>query len=109
MEPTTPAVQAIPINKIKPNPNNPRHVIEPQSVEALTASMRAVGQQTPIKVRPLKAAGQKGERENGEKERKDNENAMPQIPLNPPLSNGEDFEYELIGGHLRLEAAKKLG
>jgi ParB/RepB/Spo0J family partition protein len=71
---TTAMIQKIPISQIKPNPNNPRHVIKSEMVDACAASMQAVGQRTPIKV---KGSG--------------------------------DTSYELIGGHIRLAAAQKLG
>jgi ParB/RepB/Spo0J family partition protein len=70
--PTT--IVSIPLSKIRPNLNNPRKVVTPEAVDLCAASMKAVGQKTPIKVRAL-----------------------------------PDGNYELIGGHIRLEAAKKLG
>src|SRR5579883_3255899 len=82
MESTSLTVQSIPLSKIRPNPNNPRRVIHNEAVEALAASFKAVGQETPIKVRPL-------------------------TPEERTADPG--IEYELVGGHLRLEAAKKLG
>jgi ParB family chromosome partitioning protein len=41
----------IDIDRIEPDPNNPRSDVDPQHVENLANSMRSVGQQTPIKVR----------------------------------------------------------
>ncbi len=72
----------IPILKIRPNANNPRHVITQDAVDKKVASLKANGQETPIKVRPL-------------------------APEERTASPGID--YELIGGHLRLLAAQKLG
>ncbi|HJT24616.1 MAG TPA: ParB/RepB/Spo0J family partition protein, partial [bacterium] len=50
---TTPAVQEIPLGRIKPNPENPRGFILPIAVENLAASIKAIGLNNPIKVVPL--------------------------------------------------------
>lgn len=89
-------VIAIPLAQIRPNANNPRRIIHPETVERLAASMKAVGQETPIKVRrvspqPLAGSGQF----DGE-----------------PTANSQTPSadvYELIGGHRRLMAAQSLG
>ena len=49
----TPTLMQIPITKIRPNPKQPRHVITPEAVDKKVASLKADGQETPIKVRQL--------------------------------------------------------
>ena len=84
------AVQTIPISKIKPNEHNPRHVITPEMVDALAASIQAVGLKNPIKVQKISP-------QSSVDSRQQNPNSQSQ------------YEYELISGHIRLAAAKKLG
>ena len=71
----------IPLAKIRLNPRNPRKTIRPGQVEAKAASLKAIGLETPIKVRLLT-----------EEERK----------ADPA------YEYELVGGELRFRAAQSL-
>ena len=75
-------VVEIPLSKIRLNPRNPRKVIKPGQVEAKAASLKAIGLETPIKVRPLT---------------EEEKQADPA------------HEYELIGGELRFRAAQSLG
>ncbi|GEM_PF-1936883 len=72
----------IPLEKILPNPENPRGDVLPDTAQAMAESLREAGQKTEIRVRPLTEA----ERQ-----------AHP----------GSD--YLLIGGHVRLEGAKLAG
>jgi len=82
----------IQIYKILPNPNNPRKVITPDMTDNMAASIRTVGLMSPIKV--IKA----GEVVRGKGEVEDEK-----------AKDEKQGEYELISGHLRLEACKKLG
>src|SRR5258708_26437381 len=75
-------LQKIPLSKIRPNPNNPRHVIDPDVVESLAINLREEGQKTPVKARPL----------------------TPEERQADP-----DHEFELVGGHYRYLAAPKAG
>jgi ParB/RepB/Spo0J family partition protein len=72
----------IPIDLIRVNPNDPRKGVPAGAVESKMSSLQENGQETPIKVRPLSP---------GE------------------IASGPLHLYELIGGHLRLEAAQRLG
>ncbi len=79
-------VMRIPISQLRENPNNPRKAVTPESVEACAASMKVMGQETPIKVRKL------GVRSD-------------ELGVTSP----KNCEYGLIGGHIRFAAAKQLG
>ena len=46
-------VQPILLSKIRPNPQQPRHVITPEMVESMAASLKLAGLKNPVKVRPL--------------------------------------------------------
>jgi ParB/RepB/Spo0J family partition protein len=96
----------IPINQIKPSANNPRKVITPEAVEAVAASLKSIGQQTPIKLRKLEVRSE-------ELGVKTTSNQQPEIPTSQDAPIGaaplDDGDYILIGGHIRLEAAKRLG
>ncbi len=72
----------IPTTRIRPNPKQPRHFLPPDKVEAMAASLKQIGQQTPAKVRPL------------------TETEKIQTP---------DHDYELIGGHIRHAGSLKAG
>jgi ParB-like chromosome segregation protein Spo0J len=96
-------VQKIPISKLMPNENQPRHRFKRGSIQTLSDSMKAMGQETALKVRFLtegeKASYLKSEIEwheaGGEK---------------PEKTIGErGFEHLVVGGHRRLEAAKMAG
>lgn len=78
-----PVFMKIPIEKLWPNPNQPRQFIRPGAIEAKMASLKAIGQKTIIKVWRL-----------SETEK---------------AAIGGIVEFGVVGGHLRLEAAKKLG
>src|SRR6266550_4241448 len=78
----TSTLQKIAVSKIRVNATNPRKIITPGAIEAKAASLKELGQQTPIKVRKLESV-------NG--------------------NTQDGAEYELIGGQLRLAAAKSLG
>jgi len=73
----------IPISRIRPNPNNPRHVIKPSALDGLAANIKSVGRLlNPIKVRELTAAEK---------------------------AEDPEHDYEIISGHLRFYACQKLG
>ncbi len=77
-----PILLQIPVARIRPNPNNSRPVITHEMIEIKKASLEADGQLDPIKVRPL---------------------------TQEEKASDPEHDYELIGGHIRLEAAKSLG
>ncbi len=76
------SIQTIPLNKIMANPYQPRRRFRRGSIEEMRDSLKAIGQQTLLKVRPLT-----------EEEK----------ALYP------GFEYMVIGGHRRLAGAKLAG
>jgi ParB family chromosome partitioning protein len=76
----TPEIISVSLAKIKASTQNPRHVITQEMIDVCAASMKAIGQETPLKVRKCES-----------------------------VESGNDIQYELIGGHIRLEAAKRLG
>jgi hypothetical protein len=91
----------IPIDKIRSNPNNPRKVILPEMVDNLAASIRTVGLMSPIKVRELILGDISSSKGFGGH------------PSTSPSTgsgqgSGSVYLYELISGHLRLEACQKL-
>lgn len=71
----------IEINKIKPNPNQPRLEIDKESLQELADSIKEHGILQPLIVNKT----------------------------TKETSRGQDTEYHLIAGHRRLEAAKLLG
>ncbi len=75
-------VQAIPLAQIRPMPNQPRRVITQEAIDLMASSLTAIGQEDPVKVRPL-------------------------TPEEKATSAG--VEYELIGGHIRFAGAQKAG
>jgi ParB/RepB/Spo0J family partition protein len=77
----------IQISKIRFNPENPRHFINPDKIDSLAASMKADGQLEPVKVRKL----------------------TPQDTPSHGCTGTEPAEYELFEGERRLRAAMKLG
>ena len=78
---TTENVQSIPINEIQPFRNHPFTVVDNEDMAKIVESIDKVGTIAPLLARPLPA-------------------------LVRPQSEGE---YELISGHRRLEACRKLG
>ena len=46
-------VQSVLLSKIHPNPNQPRHVITPEMVESMAASLKSAGIKNPVKLRPM--------------------------------------------------------
>ncbi len=85
----TPRFMRIPIGKLWPNPKNPRKFKKPGAVEAKMNSMRSIGQKTPIKTWTLSEA-EKAE-------------------IAKDLGGVCPYEHGVVGGHLRLEAAQRLG
>jgi hypothetical protein len=80
----------IPLDQILLNDANPRGGINPETVDALAASMKTEGQKTEIKVRRLGEAD------------------VANLPTNPSLPQGINL-YRVIGGDHRVLAARKLG
>jgi ParB/RepB/Spo0J family partition protein len=80
--PKDPQFLKIDIRRIRPNPLQPRKVITQSAIDLMVASLKAIGQQTPAKVRPLTEA---------------------EKAVDP------DHDYELIGGHIRHAGALKAG
>ena len=80
-EPFKEAVFLIEVEKIKPNPYQPRTVIKDDSLFELAQSIRKFGILQPLVVQKIEV----------------------------PKENGVDVYYELIAGHRRLEAAKMIG
>jgi ParB/RepB/Spo0J family partition protein len=75
-----PVFLRIPTKRIRPNPNQPRRFITQSAIDAMEASLREIGQQTPAKVRALTEAEK---------------------------AQDPDHDYELIGGHIRHAGAVK--
>ncbi len=71
------------IHQIWPNPQNPRSVYSLEDIQNLAANLKASGQRSPIKLVPLTEL-EKAQLQNG-------------------------YEYKLLGGHMRREAALTLG
>lgn len=71
----------IEVDKISPNPDQPRREFEPEALKELAASIREFGLLTPIVVTKKNVEG----------------------------PNGVEVEYELIAGERRLKASKLLG
>ncbi len=80
--PTLQSIQVIPLSQIRPMPNQPRQVLSQEAIDLMAESLKAIGQETSAKVRPLTPV----ERE----------------------TSGE-VQYELIGGHIRFAGAQKAG
>jgi len=87
----------IAISKIKPNPNNPRHIMRTDLIDKLSASIKEIGLLSPIKVRELTP--------------EEMASLDKPSPVSSPLekSEGGGYEYQLISGHRRLLACQKLG
>lgn len=102
--PKDPVFLKIPTKRIRPNPHQPRRFITQSAIDAMEASLREIGQQTPAKVRALTEA----ERAQGR------EIHLTQQMGDGKLSNSDhlldpDHDYELIGGHIRHAGAMKAG
>ena len=76
----TATLSDLPINSIRPNPNQPRTTFEPAALHELAASIKAQGVIQPIVVRPLK-----------------------------PEERHDAHEYELIAGERRWRASQAAG
>jgi ParB family chromosome partitioning protein len=72
-------LRELPIAHLQPNPNQPRHHFDEETLASLTASVREVGVLQPVLVRPL-----------GDGE-------------------GDNARYELVAGERRWRAAKRAG
>jgi ParB/RepB/Spo0J family partition protein len=77
-----PQVISVLLSKILLGAYNPRLFITPEAIDAKAASIKVLGQVTPVRVRSLTP---------GEKAKE------------------PDHDYELVGGHIRYLAAQKLG
>ena len=93
----------IPISKILPNDEQPRHRFRPGAIQELSDSMKALGQHTPIKVRPLT------EQEKASYSKEEIEWHKMGDPLPEETLGERGFEYMIIGGHRRREAALLAG
>lgn len=82
IEQAEPRLLRIAIERIRSNPNNPRKVMTEEAIGRRMASLKSSGMKTPVKVRTLTG---------------DERGSEP----------GHD--YELVGGQIRVEAAKRLG
>ncbi len=92
-------VKKIPIKKLMPNIDQPRHLIRPGCIGEMADSLKAIGQQTLLKVRPLTAE------EKASLRKPEYEGQV--VPKETLAEMG--FEYMVIGGHRRLEGAKLAG
>ncbi len=108
-------VMRIPISQIRENPNNPRKAIKPESVAACAESMKAVGQETPIKVRKVRPQSTDYSSQSNQQPEIATSQTEPigSAPRNDSLTAEASAQsvdsYELVGGHIRLAAAKSLG
>jgi hypothetical protein len=93
----------IPISKIMPNDDQPRHRFKMGSIEEMAESLKTFGQLTPIKVRPFTAQ----EKASHTKEELE---WFKLTKGNPGATIGErGFEYMIIGGHRRHAGALLAG
>jgi ParB/RepB/Spo0J family partition protein len=76
-------LKEVAIALIWPNPENPRSFADPEAVKTLAASMKNTGQRSPVKLVLLTDAEK--------------------------AAIGSPYEYKLLGGHMRREAALSLG
>src|ERR1019366_1764216 len=101
-------IVSIPLAKIMENPDQPRRRFRPGSIEEMAYSLKALGQQTLIKVRPLTE-------EEKAYLRRPQDSLAEASGLNEPLPEEDwddrnpDAEYMLIGGHRRLAGAELAG
>jgi hypothetical protein len=90
----------IPISKLMPNDDQPRRMFRPGNIQEMAESLKAIGQQTPLKVRLLTA-------DEKATPRRDMFTHDELVPREVPGELG--FEYLVIGGHRRLAGAKLAG
>jgi len=88
--------QAIPLSQIRPNPTNPRHIITPSMVEAMEASLKAVGLKNPIKLRVIKP-------------NEITDSTRPGVNQGARSPQSHTLQYEIVSGHIRFAGAQKLG
>lgn len=75
-------IEEIPLEQIMPNPENPRGLVDPAAAQAMSESLKEVGQKTEIRVRPL---------------------------TEEECTQFAPYKYLLIGGHVRLAGARLAG
>jgi ParB family transcriptional regulator, chromosome partitioning protein len=75
-------IVSIPLQKIMPNPHQPRRSFREGSIQEMADSLKAIGQETPIKVRPL---------------------TPEELKLYAP------YEFMVVGGHRRRAGAELAG
>ena len=96
-------VVKIPLALLLPNENQPRRRFRSGSIQQMAESLKALGQQTPLKVRPLTA------QEKASYLKSEIESHKYGDPLPEKTLGERGFEYLVIGGHRRLEGAKLAG
>jgi len=101
--PDTPQIQKILISKIMPNEDQPRHRFRLRSIQQMADSLTSIGQQTPLKVRPLT------EGEKASYSKWDILDHGSNMPPNVLTFGQQGYEYMLIGGHRRREGALLAG
>ncbi len=100
----TPQIVKISISKIMPNEDQPRHRFRLHSIQQMADSLKSLGQQTALKVRPLTEA----EKASYSKwDILDHEGS--QMPPGILTFGQQGYEYMLIGGHRRREGALLAG
>jgi hypothetical protein len=99
----TPQIIKIPISKIMPNEDQPRHRFQAGSIQEIADSMKALGQLDPAKVRPLTEAEKASYTKEELYWHKEGD------PLPNKTLGQRGLEYMLIGGHRRREGALLAG
>lgn len=98
-------LQAVAIHLMWPNPDNPRSAYSPEDIQTLAANLQATGQRTPVKLVPLTEEEKATLRAGSYLEpAQPNHGSRLEASAQAGL-----YEYKLLGGHMRREAALSLG
>jgi hypothetical protein len=98
-----PEIVTIPVSKLMPNEDQPRHRFRLYSIQKMADSLKDLGQQTLLKVRRLT------EQEMASYSKWDILDHGSNMPPNVLTFGQQGFEYLVIGGHRRLAGALLAG